>query len=344
MNFSFSEDALALRDGTRAFLEGRNPVERLRVLVDGGDGLALWSELAEMGLLGAAAPEARGGMGLSMVELVLLCEQAGRVCLPEPYSETAAVLVPLLADIGSGAGERLDEVIAGSRRIVLSHGANPFVNFAEGADGVVVVESAAVHWLDAAQASVEPRPTIDPLRRLSKLRPGMGSELASGPRANELATDAFARGAVAVAAELCGLTERMIELAVDYARTREQFGRAIGSFQAVKHLLADARVALDFARPVVYRAAAVVGQRDPRRDVVVAHAKLAASDAAIEAAERAIQVFGGMGYTFEADLHFFMKRAWALTGLWGDREAHLATLDDAVLGGRFPPGPGSTFE
>jgi alkylation response protein AidB-like acyl-CoA dehydrogenase len=343
MDFRFDRDTLDLRDAARAFLEKENPPERLRGLAAGGDRLALWPRLAEMGLLGACVGEEAGGLGLAPAAGLLLSEEAGRAGLSEPLSETALVIAPLLGGLGPGLGARLGEVVAGVQRGAVVHPLNPFANHVEGADFVLAFEPEAVRLIERDALELSPRESIDPGRALAAVSYGAGEILAEGEEARALAARAAARGAAASAAELCGLAARMIGLATQYSLTREQFGQPIGAFQAVKHLMANAQVKLEFARPVVYRAGAALEGPEDLRDRAVAHAKIAAADAAMLAGENAIQVFGGMGYTFEVDLHFFMKRAWALAGLWGDRNAHLARIDRAVLGGGAPIGPGETF-
>eukprot|EP01041_Mallomonas_annulata_P031781 gene31781-54145_t len=140
------------------------------------------------------------------------------------------------------------------------------------------------------------------------------------------------------AAQLLGLADAMLEQAVEYAKIRTQFGQPVGAFQALKHQLASCAVAVEFAKPVVWRAAAAMQDGLETAPVHVSHAKIAASDAAMLTAETAIQVHGAMGYTYEVDLHFWMKRTWALVGGWGDRSYHYKRLDEAVLGGSFPIG------
>lgn len=343
MDFRFDPETISLRDGARVFLERENPPERLRSLAAGGDPLRLWGPLAQMGLLGACAPEDVGGLALGDDVGLLLCEEAGRACLSEPFSETALVIAPLLARLGPAARDRAAAIVAGTARAVTVHPANPFANHAEGADFALAFDAGAVRLVARDQIRPAPRESIDPGRRLAAVSLGQGETLAEGPAAQRLAAEAAARGAAAAAAELCGLATQMIALATRYSLTREQFGQPIGAFQAVKHLMADAQVRLEFARPVVYRAGAALNGPEPVRDRAVAHAKIAAADAALLAAENAIQAFGAMGYTFEVDLHFFMKRAWALCGAWGDRNAHLARIDHAVIGGAMPVGPGETF-
>ena len=142
---------------------------------------------------------------------------------------------------------------------------------------------------------------------------------------------AFDRGALAAAAYLVGLSERMIDVAAEYARQREQYGRPIGVNQAVKHLLADALLKVEFAKPAVYRAAWSVAEGEPTRARDVSMAKAFASDAAYRASRSAMQVHGAIGYTWEADLQLWMKKAWALQRAWGDATFHRRRVAEAVL-------------
>ena len=144
------------------------------------------------------------------------------------------------------------------------------------------------------------------------------------------------------AAQLVGAAQRMLALATEYAKTREQFGQPIGRFQAVKHQLATVAVKLEFARPALWRAGHAK-EGDERSSVHVSNAKIAATDAAMLAAETAIQVHGAMGYTYEVDLHFWVKRIWALAGAWGDRAFHQRRIEIAVIDGGMTIGPETTF-
>ena len=150
-------------------------------------------------------------------------------------------------------------------------------------------------------------------------------------------------GALMSAAQLVGLAEAMLQQATDYAKVRTQFGQPVGAFQGLKHQLASCAVAIEFAKPVLWHAAGTLECTLSSASVHVSHAKVAATDAAIQTAETAIQVHGAMGYTYEVDLHFWMKRAWALAGAWGDRAHHLKRIDQAVIGGTLPIGPEHTF-
>ena len=343
MDFRYGGDTTDLQEGARSWLEGVNTPERLRAIADGSDPLSLWDGLVEMGLLGASAPGEAGGLGLAPAETVLLAEEAGRTGLPEPYSDTAFVLIPALVEIGEPVTNLLASAVSGEMRGALVHPLNPFVNHGQGLDFALVCQDDNIMLAQGDELRVTARENIDPGRKLSQLSYKGGTFVSKNTEAEQIKERAAARGALAAAAELCGLADRMITLATEYSQTREQFGKPIGSFQAVKHLLADAKVKVEFARPVVYRAGAALNETPDVCDLAVSHAKVAAGDAALLAAENAIQVFGGMGYTFEVDLHFYMKRAWALIGQWGDRSYHVRRIDEAVLSPGARIGPGTSF-
>ncbi|MHB1775264.1 MAG: acyl-CoA dehydrogenase family protein [Acidimicrobiales bacterium] len=326
-----------------------------------------WRVLAELGATGLLAPEDAGGLGLDDVALVGVLEEAGRVALPEPLAETAGLVVPLLAGLlerpdraGPVDGDRVERTLAdvaggvsvatvggvdaGRRRPVVTTAggvtprvvatglADVAVLVADGRDGV----GPEVHLVDGTAAHTVATPSIDRSRRLGRWEwtPTPATRLSAGEEAVDLLAELADRGAVTAAAQLLGLADRMITMSAAYAVDRHQFGRPIGSFQAVKHLLADARVRLEFARPATYRAAESLARRRPGRSVDAAMAKSLASDAADIAARVALQVHGAIGYTFECDLHLFMKRAWALSASWGDAVTQRARVLAQVLAER----------
>ena len=178
----------------------------------------------------------------------------------------------------------------------------------------------------------KPLASVDPLRNLA-WAPGRST-------ADPLLLDL---GALMSAAQLVGIAEAMLSQAVEYAKVRQQFGQPIGAFQAVKHQLANCAVAIEFAKPVLLRAAMALQNEEAGASVNVSHAKVAATDAAILTGETAVQVHGAMGYTYEVDLHFWLKRSWALAGAWGSRGNHMNRIDEAVIGGSLPIGPEHTF-
>ena len=177
-----------------------------------------------------------------------------------------------------------------------------------------------LHAVPAEACLVVPTPVLDTTRDLSTVHWPLSADtlLAYGVAAEAVVQLMADRAAAGSAAELVGLADRMITMAADYAKERQQFGKPIGSFQAVKHLLADARVKLEFARPATYRAAWSLATSQPTVSHDASMAKAMASDAADRAARVALQVHGAIGYTWECDLHFFMKRTWALSAAWGD--------------------------
>lgn len=309
MEFCFIEDQLILAESVRDYLAGRHGPEVLRRLdqTENRDP-SIWQGLVDMGLTGLLVPEQHGGLGLGLIEAALIAVECGRACLAEPLVDTAFVGVPWLISRGETAG--LDRVMTGERKIALPHAINPWV-----ADGA----GEAMH-------------SVDPLRRLA-LAPDSATD-------DALLLDL---GALMSAAQLVGLADAMLHQAVEYAKIRSQFGQPIGGFQAIKHQLANCAVAIEFAKPVLWRAAAALQGGTASAPVHVSHAKVAASDAAILTAETAIQVHGAMGYTYEVDLHFWMKRCWALTGAWGSRAFHLNRIDAAVIGGALAIGPDHTF-
>jgi len=332
VRFAFTPEQLERRDAVRALLEKECPPEVVRAAWTdaGGRTKRLWGRLADMGVIGATAPEAAGGLGLTEIDLVPLLEETGRAALAGPVVETAAVAVPLLRDAGRDATRiAAGDAVVAAALDPSALGRAPLVPYADLADLVVLGEGTAVHVVERAQIALEPRASVDGSRRLFEVRwrPTEATRLAGGA----LAGDAFDRGALGTSAQLVGLAQHLVDVTVEYAKHREQFGVPIGSFQAVKHHLADAALDLEFARPLVYRAAHSVAHADPERAVHVSMAKARASDAALLAARVALQVHGAIGYTTEYDLHLWMKRAWALAASWGDAAWHRHRIGLAIL-------------
>ena len=337
MQFAFSDDQRTFQTSMRTFLERECTPTQIRALweTETGRSKERWSRLAEMGLLGALVPERCGGLGMDEIDLVLLLEETGRAALPEPVLDTAAVAVPLLAGLeGSAlADDWLRRVPAGEAMVAVGHRANAFVADAHVADLLLLPHGDELHAVPGARATLERQPCNDPSRRLFSVRwtPAADTRVAGGTQAKRLLVAALDRGALGAAAELLGAGQQLVDLAVRYATQREQFGRPIGSFQAVKHMLANVAVRLEFARPVVYRAAFSVARDTASRAVDVSHAKVATAEAAAQAARVALQVHGAMGYTWEVDLHIWMKRAWTLGLAWGSTAWHRERVARIVL-------------
>jgi alkylation response protein AidB-like acyl-CoA dehydrogenase len=350
VDFTFTEEQRAMAGAVRELLDDICAPGVLRAAYDGHDAGAdaRWSRLIELGLTGVVAPESAGGLGLSEIDLVLVAEETGRVALPEPIVEHAGVAVPLLAELASGSGaarELLAAAATGEARVAIAHQRNPFVLAADRATHVVICGDESIDLVAPEGLRLTAQPSIDALRHVFSVEASREARtaLATGPAARGAAARALNRGAVFASAQCLGLTERMIELAVEYAKVRTQFGHPIGSYQAIKHHLASVQVRLEFARPVVYAAATRLAGDSLRDAVAASHAKLAATDAAELAARTAVQVHGAMGYSWEVDLHFYMKRAWALSGAWGDRMFHARRVQSALISGQLATGPEHTF-
>ncbi|GAC1320301.1 MAG: acyl-CoA dehydrogenase [Acidimicrobiales bacterium] len=326
MHFGFSDDQLAFRAAVRDLLRDTCPPSAVRAAWDGGPGYDpdLWSALGEMGILGMLAPERAGGLGLSEVDLVLVLEETGRVAMPGPIVEHAAVALPALA------GDRPDLVqqAATGAAIVTFAASADRVGWAQAADHVLVRDGDGLRLISAADLT-----TIHPLVAVDRSRRDAAIGWAAGePVVGADPSLALDRAALGAAAQLCGLADHLIAVTVDYVTQRRQFGVPIGSYQAVKHHLADAALRLAHARPAVYRAAWTVATAGEQRSRDVSMAKALAADAATLAARVALQCHGAIGYTWESDLHLWMKRVWILERAWGGTAHHRARVADAVLG------------
>jgi alkylation response protein AidB-like acyl-CoA dehydrogenase len=322
MRFSFTDDQLAFRDAVRDLLAKECPPERVRAAWTSDDGRSgAWPALAEMGVVGITAPEAAGGLGLDDLDLVLLLEETGRAALPEPIVEHSAVALPFVAEQlpGAATGDVLLSAAPGTG----------LVPYAADTDALLLERDGRLHLVRTADATLTPRPSVDGAHRVYDVEWRATAATTVGDPAD--AALAFDRGALGTAAQLVGVAQHLLDTTVEYAGQREQFGVPIGSFQAVKHHLANVALALEFARPLVYRAAYSVARGDPDRAVHVSTAKAHASDAAALAARVGLQVHGAIGYTTEYDLHLWMKRAWALAGAWGDAAWHRARVGRAIL-------------
>jgi alkylation response protein AidB-like acyl-CoA dehydrogenase len=322
VRFGLTSDQLELRDGFREFLAGALPAARVRELWLGETGRdrSLWAELAELGAPAVSVAEALGGLGLGEVETTALLEEAGYALLSEPLAATAAVAAPLLARVGEhGLVER---IASGDVIVAVGLSNSSFVADAHVADLTLFEDDGDLWAVERDALELVEQPGIDRSRRVFTAEWSHTDSRRVATDVPALLAEAFDREALAASAELLGVGRRLIELSAAYAREREQFGRPIGSFQAVKHLLADVLVRLEFARPVVYRAALAVAHDEDERALRVSAAKVASSLAARSAARAALQVHGATGYTWENDLHFWLAHADALGRASGDAARH----------------------
>jgi alkylation response protein AidB-like acyl-CoA dehydrogenase len=349
MDFSFDEDQEALADSVRRFLMTEMTPELIRELWDSETGRSdsVWAQLAAQGLTAVSVPEALGGMGMTATEWAQLAQTWGYFGGPEPLVDTALVAVALLGRLPASdwRDTLLARIAEGDARVALGHAVNPYVSDAHVAQVLLCERDGELHRVRREDCTLAPVQSVDPSRRLFALdwQAGRDTRIASGETAQALLAMTLDYGAFGAAAQLLGLTQRVLDAAIDYTAQRKQFGKPIGSYQAVKHLLADVAIRYEFARPVVYRAACALAQDDPQRSLYVSHAKLAALSAAQLAARHGIQVHGAMGYTWELDLQIFVKRIWALAGSWGDASFHQARVANALIDARAPIGPAHTF-
>jgi alkylation response protein AidB-like acyl-CoA dehydrogenase len=333
MRFALSEDQAALREGVRELLAGECSPAVVRAAWAGtadaepGRVTGLWRQLVELGIAGAAVPEDAGGLGLGACDVVPLLEETGWAAVPLPVVETAFVAAPLLARADPEGG-LLARVVAGETLVACALDGCTVVPWGGAADLVLVSEDARggrpIHGLEAAGAT-EAVSAIDGARVTRRLRSdaGAGERLAGDPAD---VTAAWWRGVLGCSAQLVGLARRLLELTAGYVAERRQFGVPVGSFQAIKHHLANALIAVEFAGPAVRRAAWSMDRDPPAMARDVAMAKALASEAAEQVAGVALQCHGAIAYTTEYDLHLFAKRAWASARTWGTAESHRALI------------------
>ncbi len=285
----------------------------------GGDtapGRKVWARLADLGVTALAVPERFDGLDAHPVDLVVAMERLGRWCVPGPVTESIAVAAVLLAE-----DDRCAALAAGE--LIVSVVLPPQVPRAVDADAAgLVLAAEADGWVSEAHVG-DRHESVDPSRRLFDADAVCEAWQADVARAYEF-------GALATAAQLVGAGQALLDAAVDYAKQRAQFGRVIGSYQAIKHKLADVHIALELARPLVYGAALSLADRSPDTARDVSAAKAAASDAALLAARSALQTHGAIGFTSEHDLSLWLLRVQALRSAWGNPAAHRRRVLEAL--------------
>ncbi len=355
MELDFSEDQQELRATARAFLERECPMTLVRSVVEkGAPADDLWSHMIELGWPALTVPEEHGGLGLGFVELAVLLEELGRVVAPGPFLGTVTQFTPIVRHAGTPAQQAslLAAVAAGDR--TGSVALNGDVTATPTGDGGWTLSGRVRHVVDGDRSNeiavaattdagtglfVVPGDavTATPEHVLDQTRPLATVDL-DGVRLDEERTlgapgavdDAFARAVdeatAALAIEMVGTCQAIFDIALDYAKERHQFGVPIGSFQATKHKFADMLVALERARATAYFAAATIAEDDDRRPLAVAMAKAAAGDAQRRIAQEGIQILGGIGYTWEHDMHLYVKRAKSGDALFGTSFEHRARV------------------
>ena len=292
------------------------------------DRAVAWSVLVDAGWVGLEVPEQFGGAGVTFAEVAVICEEMGRAASANNYLGSAVLAIGALKALqpSDTRGRLLSGVASGAIRVAVALEPLEFVPDAEGADRILVIANGRVA---EAAVTVTPQPVLDETRRLA-------SVTADGVEASEvLRFDGdpheqikrlHERAAVAIACDSLGLSEAMLGATVSYAKVRHQFGRPIGSFQAVKHACADMQVSISVARQLVSAAAEAITEDRPDAGVATAMAKSYTCRAAVDIAGKAMQLHGGIGYTWESGIHVYVKRAMLNRSLFGSPAAHRKAL------------------
>jgi alkylation response protein AidB-like acyl-CoA dehydrogenase len=370
MDFSFTPDQTLLKNSARAFLDEHCKPATVRLLWDDprGESEGMWKEMAQLGWLGLSLPEEQGGSGLGMVETALLLEELGRAAYPGPYWPTMLV-ASAIAEAGTEPQKKrwLGAIASGDARATLAWldadldwnpesvatradrtatgwaltGLKRYVAWGHVASVVLVParapEGVSLFLVDpsAAGLSSSPVTSMDPGTRLAHLTlegvPVRGEDVlgAPGSAAPQLSR-LLRRAGVGAAAEMLGAARRCLDMAVGYAKVREQFGQPIGSFQAIRHKCADMLLEAENSHSAVYYAAWALDAGAEDAATAASIAKAYVGDASRKVCGEAIQVHGGIGFTWEYDLHMYFKRAKALEAQYGDAEYHRELILDTV--------------
>ena len=318
MNFDLTEDQREIKAVARELLSARSPFARVREAADAAQyDAGLWKEIVGLGWPGIAVEEQYGGQALGAVELAVLLEELGYACAATPFLSTAVAAAAIQA---GGSDEQrarwLPGLVAGE--ITAGVGTAELAVDADGAEIVVLIDGGTPRLVQSPET--EPIATIDPTRRFAKVR-GDGEPLESG---------VAARVNAAIAAEVVGVCQRALDITVEYVKDRKQFGVAVGSFQAVAHRCAQMLLHTESARSTAYFAAWAADAEPERLDEAAALAAAAAATGGREVAASAIQAHGGIGFTWEADVHWLYKRAEVDRALLGGAKPHHAALARAA--------------
>jgi alkylation response protein AidB-like acyl-CoA dehydrogenase len=322
VNFDFSDDQHAIKRTAKDLLADRFKMEKVREHAQAGtQDDAAWKELGELGWPGIFIDEEYGGQGLGIVELVILMEELGYALAPVPFLSNAAAGLVLQAGGSEEQKARwLPGIASGELRGtvgLVTEGEAKLVPDADSADVIVLCGHEGRTVIERSAAEVEPVKTMDSTRAYARVRVGDAGEPLEGNHLPGLSC-----AALAVAAELTGISQRAMEMAVDYARDRKQFGRPIGSYQAVSHRCAQMLLEVEGSRSASYYGAWTADAEPDTLALAASMAKAYASDAGWRVCTSSLQVHGGIGFTWEHDLHFFLKRAKVDGVLYGSARDH----------------------
>ena len=322
MNFIFTEEQIQFKDTIKSFLAEESTPASIR---DGWEknksfNFERWKNLIELGVLNSNLPEAKGGLGMDQVTLALMVEEMGYAGLPEPVAEQIFLVNDVIPFLPKNITEAVESNYNdGTQYIALAHPLAPNPLFLNDAAGLILIDNSECNFIAKDDMDFESISSNDPSRELFQII-SMNKVISASENFDELNTAVSARGALMTAALLIGLAQKMIDLSSVYVLDRTQFGKPIGSFQAVKHMLADVAVKIEFAKPAVYRAAYSLSENNPKSALHCAHAKFMCAQAAELACKNSIQAHGAMGYTWEMDLHIYMRKAWSMMACWGNED------------------------
>lgn len=362
INFGFGEEETMLRDSAARFFADNLPVDQLHALtasdsdphkaLDAAWKPELWQQMVELGWTMLAVPESAGGMGMSAVAVAGLCEEAGRAAFPSPLLATINATYVLAACESAGAIAALESIVGGAAATLALlndkggeesavtasdgklSGTACFVQDAQKVQHLLVRAGQELYWVaaDAEGVTINPDAIID----LTRDQARVSFTNASAELVSEDADAALGQAMPAiwtmVAADMVGAGEWQLQTTVEYAKTRKQFERELGFFQAVKHPLVNAMVDIDQSKSLVYNAACAIDSEPENAEKYAHMAKASASDMAAFISSRSVQFHGGIGFTWECFLHLYFKRQMHNQALWGDAIWHRARMADMLMG------------
>ena len=364
MDFAFSEEQNMLREQARSFFTDKSSSDRVAELAlsDEGWDASLWPQMAELGWIGLSVPEDKGGGGFGFLEEAVLFEEMGYALYPGPYFATVGLALPALVD-----SDVLATVVSGETPATFAYAERPGPSLFSDLDNVgtkaeksngswtlsgekhlvpdphaggraVVVartsEGVALFLVELTDAILEQRTTVDTTRRFGRVAlDGVEANLlVDADRSADVLEKIRLRGLSALSLEAVGIAQRALELSIDHVKERKQFDKPIGAYQAVSHQVSNIYMETELARSLAYWAAWCVAEDDDQAPVAVAAAKSAAGEAAVAACERAIQVHGGIGFTWEHILHRLYKRAQWIDSFEGFGSVQRKKIAERLLG------------
>ena len=333
MDFRFTETQRLFAGAVGELLDKECTPATLRAMTESNDSSiqTLWVSLSNMGVVGMTGPEGYGGLGMSDLDLVLIMEEIGRVACPETIIEQTCIGVPILSNLIDG---RVDEgliksLISGEQRLSTTLG-SAYALAADSVDYLLLENNNEIHLLPSSEVEMVLQKSVDETRRLFSIKwqPTKRTSVEVHP---DVVRKSILSAATATAAQALGVATHLLETTISYVKEREQFGKPVGINQAIKHHLADTGKAIEFARPMVHRAAWALSVSDPEEHVAVSMGKYLASKAVNHACRTALQCHGAIGYTMEYDLQIWLKRGWALAATRGDAIAHIDVIGRNIL-------------